>query len=144
MLSYQALFDPDHEAGGFTVTFPDVPGCVTQGDDLAEAYDMAQDALETMLGYMIRHNEAIPAPRPRKGRGFRPVTLRPIASMKVHLYEAFRESGISKTELARRMGILKANVNRLFDLRHPSSFDQLETALRALGKRLVIQVEDAA
>jgi antitoxin HicB len=144
MVAYHALFDPDHEAGGFTVTFPDVPGCVTQGNDLAEASEMAVDALAAMLGYMMRHNEEIPAPKPRRGRRFRLVRLPPITSMKVELYMAFRQSGIGKAELARRMGISKANVNRLFDLRHPSGFKQIEAAFRSLDRRLVISVEEAA
>lgn len=144
MVSYFALFDPDKEAGGFVVTFPDVSGCVTQGDDLAEASSMAEDALATMLSYMMSQGEEIPAPKPHRGRNYRRVSLPPIQSAKVELYQAMRASGVRKTELARRMGIPKTNVNRLFDLHHASRFDQLEEAFRALGKRLLVMVEDAA
>lgn len=42
-LVYTALFIPSEE-GGYTVEFPDLPGCVTEGDDMAEAIDMAVDA----------------------------------------------------------------------------------------------------
>ncbi|MBR5016010.1 MAG: type II toxin-antitoxin system HicB family antitoxin, partial [Clostridia bacterium] len=37
-------FYPDEELGGYGVVVPDLPGCVTQGDDLAEAIYMAVDA----------------------------------------------------------------------------------------------------
>jgi predicted RNase H-like HicB family nuclease len=37
---YPAVFDPN-ENGGYTVTFPDLPGCVTEGDTLDEALQMA-------------------------------------------------------------------------------------------------------
>ena len=32
---YPAIFDPSQD-GGYTVTFPDLPGCVTEGDGLGE------------------------------------------------------------------------------------------------------------
>ena len=44
-LAYVAVFTPyEDETGGFTVEFPDLPGCVTGGDDLTEALFMAEDA----------------------------------------------------------------------------------------------------
>jgi antitoxin HicB len=41
------------------------------------------------------------------------------------------------------MGIPKTSIDRLFDLNHASRLDQIDAALRALGKRLVVGVEDA-
>ena len=44
-LAYVAVFEPYEDGtGGFTVEFPDLPGCVTGGDDLTEALFMAEDA----------------------------------------------------------------------------------------------------
>ena len=43
-LFYPAVFHRAEE-GGFWVTFPDIPECMTQGDDMHEAYEMAVDAL---------------------------------------------------------------------------------------------------
>ena len=57
---------------------------------------------------------------------------------------AFDASGIRKAEMARRMGISKVNVDRLFDLTHYSRLDQIEAAFRALGKELAIEIRDAA
>jgi hypothetical protein len=42
------------------------------------------------------------------------------------------------------MGQPKQQVERLFDLRRASRMDQMESAFAALGKRLAIQVQDAA
>ena len=42
---YPAVFHPDKTVGGYTVTFPDLIGCVTEGDTLSEALFMAGDAL---------------------------------------------------------------------------------------------------
>ena len=44
-LVYPAIFTPyEDETGGYAVEFPDLPGCVTGGDDMAEAVFMAEDA----------------------------------------------------------------------------------------------------
>lgn len=43
-LCYPAIFDKFESGGGYTVTVPDLPGCVTEGADFAEAYEMAVDA----------------------------------------------------------------------------------------------------
>lgn len=44
-LVYPAIFTPYEDgAGGYAAEFPDLPGCVTGGDDMAEAIFMAEDA----------------------------------------------------------------------------------------------------
>ena len=144
MVSYPALFDPDRKAGGFVVTFPDFGYGVTQGETLEEAAGMGQDLLACLLGDLIDENKAIPEPSKRHGRNYRQVPLPALQSAKVELYRAFRASGIQKVELARRIGITKSNLDRLFDLKHQSAFDQLEAAFAALNKRLWIEVRDAA
>ena len=50
-MRYPALFEPAGE-GGFVVTFPDIEEAIAQGDDEHEAYDMAQDALVTMIAHL--------------------------------------------------------------------------------------------
>ena len=59
---YPAVFTP--EAGGFSVRFPDVENCFTEGDDLAEALEMAEDALCMMLYDAEEQGRAISAPSP--------------------------------------------------------------------------------
>ena len=57
--SYTAVFEPAEE-GGFVVTFPALPGLVTEGDSLEEARAMAADAL---LGYLESlAKDGLPAP----------------------------------------------------------------------------------
>lgn len=44
-LVYPAIFTPyEDDSGGYVVEFPDLPGCVTGGDNMAEAVFMAEDA----------------------------------------------------------------------------------------------------
>lgn len=48
------------------------------------------------------------------------------------------DQGMRKAELARRLGWHVPQVDRLFDLRHASKFEQLETAVAVLSKRRVL------
>lgn len=47
---------------GFSVFFPDVPGCVSAGRTEREAFEMAEEALSFHLAEMVRAGEAIPKP----------------------------------------------------------------------------------
>ncbi|MFY9189556.1 MAG: type II toxin-antitoxin system HicB family antitoxin [bacterium] len=58
-LVYPACFYPCEE-GGFTVIVPDLPGCVTEGDTLSDAVDMAVDAASGWLLDSVENNEPIP------------------------------------------------------------------------------------
>ena len=62
------LKDPDEEEGGYTVTVPALPGCVTQGETLEEAVAMARDAIR---GYI----EALEKEGPADSRGTRTPTI---------------------------------------------------------------------
>ena len=46
---YKAVLTPDLEVGGYTVEVPELPGCRTEGDDLAEAKRMTKGAIEAWL-----------------------------------------------------------------------------------------------
>lgn len=56
---YPAIFHKE-EVGGYSVTFPDLPGCNTEGNDLAEALYMAQDALGLYLYSLKQDKMALP------------------------------------------------------------------------------------
>lgn len=56
---YPAIFVPE-EKGMYSVFFPDIKGCVTCGDDLPHAMEMAEDALSLMLYDMEEEGSKIP------------------------------------------------------------------------------------
>lgn len=58
--TYTAVFHPEENAGGYSVSFPDLPGCYTQGDTLEDALAMAGDALGIYL-YTLKE-DSIPFP----------------------------------------------------------------------------------
>lgn len=143
MVSYRAFFEPADE-GGFVVTFPDFGYGVTQGETVAEAGAMASDLLGCLIGDKIAAGEALPLASLRRGNKYREVRPSALVATKAELYLAFLGSGIRKSEMARRMGIPKTNVDRLFDVKYNTRLDQMEAAFRAVGKRMVVEIQDAA
>lgn len=57
---YPAVFRAN-EDGSFTVMYPDLPGCITEGKDLANAMYMAQTALTQWIEYLTDKKEEIPS-----------------------------------------------------------------------------------
>ncbi len=127
------------EEGGFVVTFPDVPEAISQAEDTDEALLRAVDALETALEFYTDDGAALPiASKPKRGQA----TVRPsaLACVKLCIYQAMRDEGVRKSELARRLGWHMPQIDRLLDLNHASRLDQAEAALNALGRRLEVSV----
>lgn len=60
-LFYPALFHKAEE-GGFWITFPDLPECMTQGDNMEDAYEMASDALGLAIVSRQENQEELPVP----------------------------------------------------------------------------------
>lgn len=137
MLSYPVTLTPAEE-GGFVVTFPDIPEAITQGEDAEDALVWALDALETILEAYMDDKQRIPYPSPAKGRPC--VVLPVVIAGKVALYNSMLDAGKKKSELARTLNLAPTLVDRLLSLRHKSRIEQIETALAALGKKLVVDV----
>ncbi|MBM3555454.1 MAG: HicB family protein [Alphaproteobacteria bacterium] len=60
---YPAIFE-DGKGKGISVFFPDLPGCVSAGDDLTEAVAMAEEALALYVQYAIERGKKLPEPSP--------------------------------------------------------------------------------
>jgi antitoxin HicB len=140
--AYPYRFEPQ-EAGGVLAQFIDVPEAHTFGATETDAGgDNALDCLITALGGYVRLGRAIPEPSPARGRPA--VILPPLVAAKLALYEAMRAQAITRTELARRLGLQENAVRRLLDLDHRSHIDQVDRALAALGRRLEVRVLEPA
>jgi antitoxin HicB len=139
-LGYHIVLTPD-DNDTFLVTCPDLPEVSTFGEDRDDAMLRAADAICEALAARMSHRRDIPEPSIQDGPF---VPLEAAEALKVRVYQALQSSGIKRSELARRLGQHAPQVDRLFDLRHASRIDQLDAALRTVGKRLVFDIEDAA
>jgi Uncharacterized conserved protein len=58
---FPAIFELNTD-NSYTITFPDLPGCISEGKSLTNAIDMAQNALTQWIEYLLDEKENIPIP----------------------------------------------------------------------------------
>ncbi len=128
--------------GGHVVTCRDLPQLITQGVDEADALEQAGDAMDEVFAtYMI---EGLNFPDPSKAKRREHLVSPPAETMaKAALYVAMREAGISKLQLAKRLGVDEKEVRRLLDPHYGSKLPRIAQAIQVLGQRLVIGLEPA-
>jgi antitoxin HicB len=141
-LGFNLDIQPDENDTLFIVC-PSVPGMVTFAETQADVVRWSTDAIETVLqSYMADGTPIPPGDPPVAGKTH--VRLSLLATLKLQLYEACRLSGVSRAELARRLGWHREQVDRLFRLNHASRLDQLEAAFGAVGREIAVHVHVAA
>ena len=123
---------------GYVVNFPDVYGANTGGDTWDEAVEMAEDCLGVALSFYFDEDEVVPTPSlPTEGQVMVPVP--PLVAAKLTINSAMREQGITKEALGEKLGLEEGAVRKLLDPSYRTHFTQVERALRAVGRSLIIE-----
>jgi len=141
--AYPVSLGKDRESGGYVARFRDLPEAVTQGESIEDALANASDCAEEAIAGRIRRGDLIPKAS-RARRGERLVAVPAAIAAKAALWLAVREAGVTNAELARRLRCDEKEVRRMLDPRHPTKLPRIQAALAALGRRLVLSLEDAA
>jgi antitoxin HicB len=135
--AYPAALAQDTKAGGYTITFRDLPEAITQAEDLADARMQDTDCLEEAIAGRIRLEEPIPEPSKIRKNEL-PVSVSALMAAKAAICLAIKEGKISKSELAKRLKCNEKEVRRLLDPKHKSKIERIEAALEVLGKSLFL------
>lgn len=72
--NYTAIFEPDIETGGFTVSIPSLPGCISEGDTFEEALENIKEAASLYLEVVRERKEELP--KEEKGVIVAPVQIK--------------------------------------------------------------------
>ena len=142
---YEVKLDIDSN-GTFFVAVPAFPEVTTYGEDQESACENALDAIEEAIAARISDGDDIPHPLAETtGKGWF-VELSLLIYLKTSLYMISRHKGITRAEIARRMGVHREQVDRIFRLDHNSRMDQIEAAFKAIGVpvRVELPLPDAA
>ena len=136
-IRYSAVLAPQPE-GGFTVTFPDIPEAITEGDTREAAMFNAAEVLTLCLVQRLEDGDAIPDAERVKGG----VWVEPHATVQVALLvrRTREEQGRTLAELARALETSWPTVQRLEKPGANPTLRQLERTAAALGKRLIIDM----
>jgi len=129
------------EEGIWLAVVPDVPGAAEEGRTRAEALAEVADALEEALASLLKNNEPLPAPSLARKRPL--VSPGVTMAAKLALHEAMRARGLTKVALAALLDWDEREVRRLLDPAAATKVPRIEVALRALGCRMLVQVETA-
>ena len=60
MRKYTIILDPDPEEGGYTVTVPALPDCITQGETIEQCIERAQEAIAGYIESLEAEGEPVP------------------------------------------------------------------------------------
>jgi antitoxin HicB len=142
-MQYLARIQPDGD--GFLVTFPKVPEAITGGATRDEALTNAAEALElALLTYAVEGRDLPPEDMRAPGQGHHRVVVPATVAAKLSFIRAFHESGMTRVALAAKLGKAEGEVRRMLDPYHQTKLGTIEAGLKALGKRIVLTVEEAA
>ena len=61
-LPYRLEIVEDQEEGGFVVSYPDLPGCITCGDTIEDAMNNAKDAMKSWIEAALEEGMVINEP----------------------------------------------------------------------------------
>lgn len=136
-MNYPAKFEKLEQ--GFCVTFRDVPEAITQGENMQEAVEMAQDALLTAMSFYYEFYRPIPLPS-KCLKGEVNVPVAPSAWLKIMLYNEMINQRIKKSQMARILGVKPQQITRLFDFKRSSNLDTVCMAFEKLGKQIKFEI----
>ncbi len=136
---YNCRLIPDTDSEGFIVTFPDIPGVVTEGDTKDEALYNAWEALNGVLESMV--SRGLPLPEGKAGDDEH---LFPI-NVESHIITAWElrklRGDLPQSEIAKRLGLTYQAYQRLENpIKGNPTIKTLEKVAKVFGKRLVISM----
>ena len=140
-IAYPATFDAD-EDGRILVTFRDLPEAATDGADMAEARKEAADLLDSALMFRMKYREDVPAPsKVRKREEL--VAPDTAVALKIALYIAMRERGMTAAELSRRLNVDYREAQRILNPHHATKTARMSEAIEATGRHAVIELQSS-
>ncbi len=137
-MEYYAMLEPAPE-GGYVVTFPDVPGAVTEGDTLDEALANAAEALNGVIESRFERGYTLPQSKVRRGKKYHAVEVSPRIAIAWELRHARGKR--SQSEVAKKLNISQQAYCKLENPRTCNpTVRTLEKITTILDKRLHIEL----
>ncbi|HMG49787.1 MAG TPA: type II toxin-antitoxin system HicB family antitoxin [Inquilinus sp.] len=147
MFIYRIELTPD-DNDTFLVTCPLLPEVTSFGDSVEDAKRHVVDAIDEALAARVAAGADIPVEGNETvdlDRDSASLVRVPLQSaIKTLLHIACRSAGVSRAELARRLGWHREQVDRLFRFDHATRLDQYDAAFGALGRALDLELASAA
>ena len=140
-MQYPATVSRD-ENGRYLVKFMDFGWGGTDGETIAEALSEAVDCLDELISTTMANNELLPVPGDMLAVNTYPVAPTALIAAKAAIYSEQRRKHHKKKDLAALIGKDEKFIRTLLAPHSGSRIQSIEALLNALGKRLVISIED--
>jgi len=129
------------EECGFWAEFPDLPGCITEGDTLEETLNNAKEALNGWITSRFERNFEVPSASKIKGKNIHRIEPSPEVRVPLLLRKARTESGLSQNAVAKKLNITYQTY-QLWERPQAANptVKQLEKIANAIGKKLVLEI----
>lgn len=139
MFNYPAVAHFDEESETYEITYRDFDNihavAYTEDDIELEASDILHVGLEEFVA------SKLPIPAPSKAQAGDFIVYLPLIScLKIALHNAMLETKTKKSDLARKMNLTSAQIERLLEINQTSKIDSLEQALYLLGYAISVSV----
>ena len=112
-LFYPAKIKYIKEEKCYLVNFPDLPGCLTEGNDIEDAKQNAKDALTGYLASIFARNFKIPEPSRQKGKNIYMIEPEPEVSVPIILRKLREKKNLTQGDIAKVLGISYQAYQRL-------------------------------
>ena len=93
------------KGGGYLVEFPDLPGCLTEGDTMCEAKAYAREALNGWLSVRCDRNLNIPTPTAPQGKTYVPIPVDLNVEFPIQLRTTRKKKRLTQQHVAHRLGM---------------------------------------
>jgi len=99
--------------GGYLVEFPDLPGCLTEGDTINDAVRNAKEALSGWLYAAVKAGDEIPEPKGHKGHQHRLIEPDLDVAVPLILIMARKRKGFTQADMANSLNITQQAYRKL-------------------------------
>ena len=113
-------------------SFPCIPGALTCVREWKTAIIMAEDCLAVSLASCVDQHKELPTPT-RWTRGQELLTVQPLVTAQLDLYNAMRQQGVAVSGLAQRLDLPDTGPWRLLSLDYKTSINEVAVALELFG-----------
>nr|WP_078129738.1 type II toxin-antitoxin system HicB family antitoxin [Leptospira alexanderi] len=139
MIVYPATFTEDKKDGGYTVEFPDLPGCITEGDTIEEALENARDVLSLYLESIDSRKLPIPKPSHKKGKNVYYIEPEKHVDFAIWLKLTREEQKLTQIKLAKSLGISQQAYQKYEDPKKTNpSLNTIVKLEKIFGKSILI------
>jgi antitoxin HicB len=112
-INYPAKIKYIHSDKSYLVEFPDLPGCLTEGDSLDDAIHNAREALTGYLASIFERNLKIPKPSRVKGKNVHMIEPEPKVAVPVFLRKQREARKLTQSDVAKVLEISYQSYQRL-------------------------------